>query len=366
MKKLTIQSNDQNPKALKTLKRIAYLALVVSLVNLTFVVVLSRDVINLQSSSQVSTTTTTLTDLTASGADPTAPSSLADGPIITSDQPAGLRLTNINAPFNQTELSVINNAPDSYFETAGEMFLNKSLANLVGTSITSGPLLVSNGKPAVIYLGANTCVFCGENRWAMALALGKFGNFSILFKGYSSLQDGDLPTVYWAPSHYNITQGIVFGSFFTSKYLSFISMEYQSPITQPVQIPSLSYLQTQAALTGSTSYVDAVDLIGTLNLYQGTPYTVWGKFIAPSADAQDFGNSSVSTSRFPLANLTHSQVLSHLAKPTDQFSWTEYAAADLYVAMACKTLGNTAPVCALNAIQRIEAQIAPSTTMSNP
>jgi hypothetical protein len=358
---------EKSPATLRSVRRITYVALVVGLINLTFVAVLANDISTLQSDStrttSVTTTTSTFTNLTATGLAVIPASSLPDAPIITAEQPVGLRLTNINAPLNQTELSVINDASNNYFEIAGQMFLNKSLANVVGTQVTSGPLEVFNGKPTVIYLGANTCVFCGENRWAMALALGRFGNFTQLFKGYSSLQDGDLPTLYWAPSHYNTTQGVVFGNFYNSTYISFVSMEYQSPITQPVQLPSLSYLQQQAATTGSFAYTYAVDLVGTMNLYQGTPYTVWGKYVTPGADAQDFGNSSVSSSRFPLANMTHDQVLSQLGHPNDQFAWTEYAAADIYIALVCSTIGNAAPVCQLSAIQQLEAGLVPNSSI---
>ncbi len=57
---------------------------------------------------------------------------------------------------------------------------------------------------------------------------------------------------------------------------------------------------------------------------------------------------------FPLTNMTHEQVLAQLANPNDQFAWTEYAAADLYVAMVCSSINNTAPVCSLPAIQQLE------------
>ena len=60
---------------------------------------------------------------------PQPPLSLSAYPVITQQQPFGKRLTNINAPLNSTELAVINDAPSSYFETAGEMLLNGSIDN---------------------------------------------------------------------------------------------------------------------------------------------------------------------------------------------------------------------------------------------
>lgn len=354
---------DTGKGALKGVRRVTYLALVIGIANLLAVSLVAVQLNQLNRAYQgggvvgTTTSTTTYADITASGAALIPPTSFTDAPVITTPAPAGQRLTNINAPLNATELAVFNSASNAYFQTAGQMFLNKSLANLVGATVIKGPQQIMNGKTTVVYLGANTCIYCGENRWAMALALGRFGAFSHLFKGYSSLQDGDLPTVYWAPSRYNATSAIVFGNFYNSSELEFVSMEYQTPIALPVQIPSLAYLSEQSATTGNLGYTNAVDLIGKFNYYTGTPYTVWGKYIVPSADAIAFGNSSSTTSRFPLANLTHEQVLAHLAHPNDQFSWTQYAAADLYVAMVCATINDMAPICNLGAIHQIEAQL---------
>jgi hypothetical protein len=61
-----------------------------------------------------------------------------------------------------------------------------------------------NGKPSVIYIGAISCVWCGENRWAMAMALSRFGSFNSLYIGYSSIHDGDVPTLYWKPQELGV------------------------------------------------------------------------------------------------------------------------------------------------------------------
>ena len=81
----------------------------------------------------------------------------------------GNRLVNIDQPLNATSLAVINNASNSYFETAGEMYLNGSIKNPVayligGFKVNPVNGIIINNKPSVIYLGSITCVFCGENR----------------------------------------------------------------------------------------------------------------------------------------------------------------------------------------------------------
>ena len=57
-----------------------------------------------------------------------------------------------------------------------------------------------------------------------------------------------------------------------------------------------------------------------------------------------------------LQNMTHAQVFNQLRNPQNTFAWTEYAAADLYIAMACASLGNSAPICQLSSIKAIEVK----------
>jgi Domain of unknown function (DUF929) len=283
-----------------------------------------------------------------------APSvSLSDAPVITQLKPPGNTLYGINAPLNASELGVINNAPNSYFQTAGNMLLNGTLNNSVGIKTTKVPLFVVNGKPSVLYVGSITCIWCAANRWSMALALSRFGNFTYLFKGYSSLNDGDAPTLYWAPMHYESTS-ITFGSFYNSNYVNFLPIEEAAPITGGFSLQPLSAIQQNVNQTGNLAYRDEVRYIIALNSFGGTPYTVWGNYVAAGADARAFGNSSQSMS---LLNMTHQQLLQQIARPSSQLGWTEYAGADYYAAMICKSINNTAPVCGLPAIRTIESAL---------
>jgi len=260
----------------------------------------------------------------------------------------GHTLAGINVPLTPSQLAIINNASNANFETAGEMFLNQSLKNIAVPVSTTNALIV-NGKVSVIYLGATSCIYCGENRWAMALALGKFGKFSSLYKGYSALQDGDVPTLYWTPATYNASSGVTWGSNYTSSYISFLPIEYQSPISAGFQIQSLPYFQQQAQASGMQQYVLATNMIANLNTFQGTPYTIWGRSVVPGVDSVAFANDTTS-----LANMTHAQVLNQIAHPNNQFAWTQYLGADLYIAMTCSSINNAAPICSLPAIKGIQ------------
>ncbi len=330
------------------LRLMAYTGMTLSVVALVMVAALSVELS--RGIQQRSTyTTSSLAPISVTGQLITPPLSLMDAPPILAQQPFGQRLTDINVPLNSSQLSLINDEPNAYFDTAARMWLNGSLTSLVGQRIAAAPLLTVNGKPAVVYLGAISCVFCGENRWAMALALSRFGTFQNLFFGYSALGDQDVPTIYWSPAHYNTTSAD-FGNFYQGTYVTFLSIEYSSPIREGFQMQTLSYFQQQATALNDTIYEKATTLLVDLNNFVGTPYTIWGRYSVLGADATNFGGttttaSSSSTSStttaalLPLALMTHDQVLASFAKPSTQFAWTEYAAADYYVALICSSLG---------------------------
>ncbi len=276
---------------------------------------------------------------------------------LASNAPFGRRLTNISKPINATDLSAINNAPNSYFETAGEMLLNGTIQNQVLTAPENKsnqyPALIINGKPSVVYIGAISCIYCGEGRWAMALALSRFGNFSSLYKGYSSFGDYDLPTLYWASDNYTTQSGVGYGNSYSSKYINFISSDYESPIIQGFTVKPLSFFIQNAP---NSTYLSALKFMNSTGRFSGTPFTFWGTTLLDYADGAIFGNTTPATT-LPLEYQTHAQVFNQLRSFNDQFSWSEYATADVYAAYTCGSINNTAPFCSLPAIKSLETRM---------
>lgn len=275
----------------------------------------------------------------------------------------GHTLTGIDQPLNSTQLAVINNAPNSYFEQAASMYLNGTIADPIYTSSNKVPKFTVNNKTAVIYLGSITCIFCGENRWAMALALSRFGSFSNLYNGYSSLGDGDIPTLYWTHVNYSVS-GDNIGNGYSSPYISFISIEDTNPITGGFMLNTPAVMASNLAKIGNSTYIAAFQRILNLSnnkttAFQGTPYTIWGNYQFGGADAVVFGNTTPTTSP-QIESQTHAQILSQLSNPTDQFALSEYAAADVYVAAICSSLSNSTrsevSVCSLPAIAQLQRQ----------
>jgi hypothetical protein len=291
-------------------------------------------------------------------------------------QPLGKTLAGINAPLSPSQLAVINGAPNSYFERAGEMMLNLSLPN---EGLTNGiyyaqnfqiafgkeyqlPQFTYNGKPSVIYIGATSCVWCGESRWAMAMALSRFGNFSSLYVGYSAIHDADVPTLYWRPQELHVNGTANFGNNYTSSYINFFSAEYDSNISAGFEFASssnpISFFAVNAPGDG---YQQAMQYMNSTGAFAGTPFTLWGTVLNRGASGVVIGtpqNSTVAQSGgLPLTYMTHSQILGQLNSFNSTFAIEEYAAADVYIAQLCPSINNAAPVCKLPAIQSFEQKM---------
>jgi hypothetical protein len=86
--------------------------------------------------------------------------------------------------------------------------------------------LTANGKPEMLYIGAEFCPFCATQRWPMTVALSHFGTFTNLQMTHSAVRDGNIPTV----SYY--------GSTFHSQYLTF------TPVETTTNQPSGGYYKT--------------------------------------------------------------------------------------------------------------------------
>ncbi len=94
-------------------------------------------------------------------------------------------------------------------------------ASVVAPSATgaSNPILRdADGKPVVTYIGAEYCPYCAAERWAIAVALSRFGTFSNLSATHSAANDV-----------YPDTQTLSFyGSQYSSQYLDFQPVEEQT------------------------------------------------------------------------------------------------------------------------------------------
>ena len=65
--------------------------------------------------------------------------------------------------------------------------------NPVPITKVTGPPLTSNGKPEMLYIGAEYCPYCAAMRWSMAVALSRFGTLFNAAARHSLVQQRRLP-----------------------------------------------------------------------------------------------------------------------------------------------------------------------------
>src|SRR5450755_902816 len=134
--------------------------------------------------------------------------------------------------------------------------------------LKGGSPLTSGGKPEVLYMGAEYCPYCAAERWAMVVALSRFGTFSGLSTVHSGNNSGEVypNTPTWTFLH----------TTYSSRYLVFSHVE----------------MQTNIPTSGGTSYT-------TLQTPTSAQQALLAKYDAPpyvsSADQGaipfiDFGN----------------------------------------------------------------------------
>lgn len=100
---------------------------------------------------------------------------------------------------------------------------------LNGASLLTGP----TGKPEVFYQGAEYCPYCAAQRWAMIVALSRFGSFSNLHQTTSSSTD-----VYPSTHTFSFYQ-----SSYASNYVDFVPLEQESYQGVALQTPTAAQQQ---------------------------------------------------------------------------------------------------------------------------
>ena len=203
--------------------------------------------------------------------------------------------------------------------------------------ITGSPAaLTANGKPEMLYMGAEYCPYCGAERWAMIVALSRFGTFSGLSTVHSSSTDVDPNTPTW--TFYNST--------YTSKYLTF------TPVEMTTNVPDSSSPSGYVTLQTPSAAQQAL-----MNKYDVAPYTTQNGAIP----FIDFGNKYV-TIGSPydpgvLAGLSWSQIATDLKNPSSTVAQAINGTANYITAAICKMTGNQPASACTSAVQSIEATL---------
>jgi hypothetical protein len=179
------------------------------------------------------------------------------------------------------------------------------------------PALSSDGKPLVLYIGAEFCPLCAAERWAILMALSRFGTFGNLHETTSSPWDSD-------PSTPTFT---FYKSSYTSPYLVLQAVENETndktglgtrTILQPVTTVQGTLWQTYEKAAGQGEGYPFLDIDNKVFILDPT---------------YDPGL---------LAGLDQAQVASRLSNPQDPITQAIVGSANFITAGICAATGASA------------------------
>ncbi len=231
----------------------------------------------------------------------------------------------IGSPAPASVMNAVTGVPQSVTTTVGAGTAQKAFQAAPKGTAT----LTSNGKPVVIYIGADWCPYCAATRWSTVVALSRFGAFKGLTLMRSSSSDVYPNTATF--SFHNVT--------YTSQYLVFNATE-------------------DADRTGAKLDTPGPDAAHALATYDIPPYTTQ----AGGVPFMSYGNQYVTTSGLfvptMLQGLDWQQTASQLNNPNSDVTKAIVGGANEQTAAICK-LTNNQPgnVCDLPVIQQLEAAL---------
>jgi thiol-disulfide isomerase/thioredoxin len=203
--------------------------------------------------------------------------------------------------------------------------------------ISGGSALTSNGKPEMLYMGAEYCPYCAAERWGMVVALSRFGTFKNLSTTHSSSSDEFPNTATWT----------FYKSSYTSKYLTFSSVEEE---TNQLASGGQSYTTLQTPTKAQQAL---------LTKYDAPPY------VSSSDEGAipfvDFGNkyliSGSSYSPQVLQGKTWSQIATALKNPDSAIAKAVDGTANYITAAICELTGNQPASACTPAVKALEKKL---------
>jgi hypothetical protein len=239
--------------------------------------------------------------------------------------PTGTALTSV--------VSTLTSVPTSVTDAVGD---GGGAVTGLPQTVSSEPALTASGKPEVLYIGAEYCPYCAAERWAMIVALSRFGTFSGLSTTHSSSTDVYPNTPTWT----------FHGSTFTSNYITFTPKEMYT------NIPSGSGYTTLDTLSSSQNSIFAK--LDAPPYVQSTQYDESYPFV-------DFGNKYVivGASYDPsiLDGLTWATIANDLHNPSSSVAKAVNGTANYISAALCKLTDNQPSTACTSTVQSLQSKI---------
>lgn len=196
--------------------------------------------------------------------------------------------------------------------------------------ITNQPELTADGKPLVLYVGAEYCPFCATQRWAVVVAMSRFGTFSDLGMTHSASDDV-----------YPNTQSFSFhGSSYRSEYLAFQGLELS---TNELNAARDGYVPLDKPTEAQQRVID------TLN---APPYTSRKGSIPFMDMANKYTLVGGAYKAEILQNKTHQEIAAALSDPNSAIAKGILGTANMFTAYLCQlTGGQPGEVCGSPAVK---------------
>jgi len=213
-------------------------------------------------------------------------------------------------PLDQAAFSKLTTVPAAALDTVGKGTAQNPVKKI------DAPALTKDGKPRVLYIGAEYCPFCASQRWPLVVALSRFGTWNNLNATYSAP----------APEVFPDTPTVSFhGATYTSPYVSFTGIE----------------TQTNKMVNGRFTELDKLE---------GEDKALFEKYNAPPYAEQKgaipwltIGGTAVqggaSYSSEPLMGRTHGDIAAALHDPSTPIARGVLGTANMLTAQLCVATG---------------------------
>jgi hypothetical protein len=244
-------------------------------------------------------------------------------------------LNHTSPPSTTASTATSNAAVATQVTSVPETVLDKVGAgpsSVVPLKPISGPALTLGGKPEMLYVGEESCPFCAAERWAMTVALSRFGTFSNLHFIHSSPDDV-----------YSNTSTLTFyKSSYSSNYLNFVPVESRTVAGETLQQPTAAQTALLDKYTGGTFPFVDID----------------GKYIVNGAQYLPSVLGSVETEDSSHFGLTWAEIGADLQNPNSPVAQSIIGAANHIAAAICKvTNGQPGSVCKSTSVTSVGGSI---------
>lgn len=242
----------------------------------------------------------------------------------TSTGPSGAADTNL--------ISTLAGIPPATFAAVGSDGVQAA-----PSAITAPLLLAADGKPKVLYVGAEFCPYCAAERWPVTVALSRFGTFSNLGTTHSASAD-----VY--PNTATLSYH---GSSYTSQYLAFTGVE----------------TTTNEEVNGRYAPLDTLTAEDqkTFDTFNQPPYVKSGGSIPFVDIGGKFVSAGATYTPEILAGKTQSEIANALKDPADPIAKAIDGSANVYTAALCQlTKNQPAAVCSTDVVKAAAGKLGKS------